>query len=422
MNNLEQQQLPPDEDNPNIPHEFKPSKVFSYAILSYTAHNLEDEEVALSTVFNAFSQPILHILINEEKILYNPAFEELCGRTRAEDMSIDQFVGRFWETENMSAIINDLLASDTGYEVKKIYRSTRLERSYRANFWVYACLTKSNRQRAWIVFEKVFDDAEKASREKKLDSSAQTIEIFFSNLSHEIRTPLNAILGFAELLSIKDLAEDQRMHYLDIIRNKGRLLLHYLEDVVELTKLENQTIQFSITETNLPQLFNEIHREYLNEMHQKALLPELFLKIPPNNEVNTCYTDKGRLYQLMKHLLDVALILTEKGYIQLGYELKDARQISYFVRYTGKNLSGEQQKILADPLRIRENIADPLIQKIGLKLALVRLIARCLEGKFSLEMKDQLDAFVVTLPYKRKEPPTDTVNKPIEHKPNWKIG
>ncbi|MGC8802553.1 MAG: hypothetical protein ACP5PS_02090, partial [Bacteroidales bacterium] len=110
MNNLEQQQLPPDENNPKTSHEYKPSKVFPYTIHSFTTHNLDNEEVALSTIFNAFSQPILHILINEEKILYNPAFEELSVRAGAENMSLDQFIGKFWETENMPAMINDLLA------------------------------------------------------------------------------------------------------------------------------------------------------------------------------------------------------------------------------------------------------------------------------------------------------------------------
>jgi len=270
-----------------------------------------------------------------------------------------------------------------------------------------------------LIFEKTYDDTEKVNHEKRIDSSAQTIEIVFNNLSHEIRTPLNAILGFAELLSITDLPEEQRIHYLNIIKNKGRLLLHYLEDVMELTKLENQNIQFSITETNLPQLFNDIHREYINEIHQKGSQIELFLKILPTTEINTCFTDKGRLYQLIKFMIDIALILTEKGYIQLGYELKDTKLINYFVKYTGKSLTPEQQKILTYPLRIKEEVADPLVQKIGLKLALIRLISNGMEGKFNIESNEQVNTLNIALPYKRKEPRPEPVNRSIE-KPNWK--
>ncbi|MEJ5265367.1 MAG: response regulator [Bacteroidales bacterium] len=419
MNNLDQQQIPPDEKNNSQPNTFSPSKESSFSILSFNDVNENDLNVP-AYLLGAISQPVLFWAINEKKIFYNLAFEELCSRIGYENTTTEQIIGRLWEIENIQAAVNDLLNNCNYNEIKKINRTVKLGKQHKANYWLYACITNSHQQLAWLVFDNVDIETEKYSPEKRIDSSSQTIEIFFSNLSHEIRTPLNAILGFAELLRITDLPEEQRIQYLDIIRNKGRLLIHYLEDVMELAKLENQTIQFSITETDLPQLFNEIHREYLNEIHQKGNMPELFLKIAPTSEINTCYTDKGRLYQVMKHLLDVALILTEKGYIQLGYEAKDTRQIIFFVKYTGKRLTPEQQKILTDPFRIRENVADPIIQKIGLKLALVKLITRCLDGKFYIETGDQVDIFSIALPYKRKEPFAPTNDYDITQKPNWK--
>jgi CheY-like chemotaxis protein/signal transduction histidine kinase len=416
-----QKQKPPYTESDNVkPQNFNQQQNPSCRIfpLNSQPDTNTDEIISLSVLFRTISQPVLYFIAEENIILYNKAFENFYPQTGNENITIEQTIERLWETENMPAVINDLLSNCNCNEINKINRTVRISK-YKIYYWLYATIGKNNQRLAWLIFDKNIDDTEKTGQEKKIDASSQMLDIFFSNLSHEIRTPLNAILGFAELISISDLSEEQRKHYLDIIRNKGRLLIHYLEDVMELTKLESQNIQPNITETDLPRLLNEIHKEYLDEINQRKLSIELFLKILPTSEINICYTDKGRLYQVIKLLIDIALILTDKGYIQLGYELKDSKQINYFVKYTGKALTADQQKILTNPLRIKEEISDPVIQQIGLKLALIKLITHCMEGRFSTEPFEQGNIFNVCLPYKRKEPRTDQSSQPME-KPNWK--
>jgi CheY-like chemotaxis protein/signal transduction histidine kinase len=416
-----QKQKPPYTHSDNVkPQNFNQQQNPSCRIFPLNSQpdtNTKDT-ISLSVLFRTISQPVLYFIAEENIILYNKAFENFYPQTGNENITIEQTIERLWETENMPAVINDLLSNCNCNEINKINRTVRISK-YKIYYWLYATIGKNNQRLAWLIFDKNIDDTEKTGQEKKIDASSQMLDIFFSNLSHEIRTPLNAILGFAELISISDLSEEQRKHYLDIIRNKGRLLIHYLEDVMELTKLESQNIQLNITETDLPRLLNEIHKEFLDEINQRKLSIELFLKILPTSEINICYTDKGRLYQVIKLLIDIALILTDKGYIQLGYELKDSKQINYFVKYTGKALTADQQKILTNPLRIKEEISDPVIQQIGLKLALIKLITHCMEGRFSTEPFEQGNIFNVCLPYKRKEPRTDQSTQPME-KPNWK--
>ncbi|MCX7986722.1 MAG: response regulator [Bacteroidales bacterium] len=364
--------------------------------------------------------PVLIYLFDGNTIIFNHAFEDLCSKLTNENNvnPIHHTILKLWETENMPAVFNDMLNSNSGGILKKTNRSAKFTKQLKVNYDLFVCEISKSEYLAWLVFEKIFDETDKA--DDKIESATQTIEVFFNNLSHEIRTPLNAILGFAELLNIKDLSDDQKVNYLNIIKNKGRLLINYLEDVMELTKLENQSIQLAVTEVSLPQLFNDIHKEYIKELKEKEKTLELFLKIAPADEISTCYVDKGRLYQVIKNMLDTAVILTEKGYIQWGYEIKDQRWINYYVKYTGKALTAQQQKILLEPLRIKEDVIDPFIQKIGLKLALVKLIARNMEGKFSIEQGELTNTFNVALPFKRKERSTSTASSTQLQKPNWK--
>ncbi len=231
---------------------------------------------------------------------------------------------------------------------------------------------------------------------------------------------MNAIIGFSELLSLKKVDENQYLNYLSIIKNKSRSLLNYIDDIVELTKLENQLIEFSPTQVNLPQLFKDIYREYQNDLIKKKSNVEFFLNLSSSTEANIFYADKGRLYQILQYFIETALILTTEGYIQLGYEHKDAKTIIFFIRYSGEPLTIEQQKILFNRLWFPEDVTDTVIQQIGLRLALAKLIVKKMDGKIIIDKTDQISAFYIQFPLRKKEPEVELTDHNNISKYNWK--
>ena len=67
---------------------------------------------------------------------------------------------------------------------------------------------------------------------------------FLANMGHEIRTPLNAIVGFSDLLvETEELAE--RQEYIKIVRENNELLLQLISDILDLSKIEAGTFEFT---------------------------------------------------------------------------------------------------------------------------------------------------------------------------------
>lgn len=111
---------------------------------------------------------------------------------------------------------------------------------------------------------------EKAQESDRLKSA------FLANMSHEIRTPLNAIVGFSSLLTATE-NETERKEFISIIETNNQLLLQLVSDILDLSKIEANTLEFNYQNVNLNQLAKDV--ETLYEADCKQVLPyNSFLK------------------------------------------------------------------------------------------------------------------------------------------------
>ena len=82
--------------------------------------------------------------------------------------------------------------------------------------------------------EELFQAKEKAEESDRLKSA------FLANMSHEIRTPLNAIVGFSDILANSEEGnKEEKLEYSKIIQNNSQLLLHLINDILDLSRLES---------------------------------------------------------------------------------------------------------------------------------------------------------------------------------------
>ena len=185
---------------------------------------------------------------------------------------------------------------------------------------------------------------------------------FLANMSHEIRTPLNAIIGFANLLTCDDVpfSETERQEYSRLITANGDQLLRLISDILDLSKIESNTMEFCFGEHSLHTLLSDIYQSQLLTMPPQV---ELRLELPQAD--TTIRTDASRLKQVVNNLINNAAKFTDKGNITFGYRTADgagATPVRYSIcdRSFCCHLSHAQQSL---PFSLRLHVYQPQYQR-----------------------------------------------------------
>lgn len=137
---------------------------------------------------------------------------------------------------------------------------------------------------------------------------------FLANMSHEIRTPLNAIVGFSDLLAQSDSIEEKQ-EFLTIIKNSNDLLLQLIGDILDLSKIEAGTLEYSFENYNLNKLMEELAQTARMKVDDPAIEVAWTQRLPEC----TIYTDRNRLLQVFHNFINNAAKFTRQGYIHFGY-------------------------------------------------------------------------------------------------------
>lgn len=148
--------------------------------------------------------------------------------------------------------------------------------------------------------------AEAARDEAESASSAKSE--FLSRMSHELRTPLNAILGFAQLLELGELQQEDGENVEQILR-AGRHLLDLINEVLDVARVESGTLSLSIEPVDL----SEITAESLDLVRPAASARGITLRTPYRRDGRSVLADRQRLKQILVNLLSNAVKYNRSG-------------------------------------------------------------------------------------------------------------
>jgi signal transduction histidine kinase len=233
---------------------------------------------------------------------------------------------------------------------------------------------------------------------KKAEESDRLKMAFLANMSHEIRTPLNAIVGFSDVIgsTYDELSEEERADFVRLISINSEHLVRLIDDVLDLSKIESNTIKFTFTDCSLQSLMMDIEKEQamkpISEIEIRASFP---------NEDVYINTDATRLKQVVCNFINNARKFTEKGYIHFGYAVDpvNADFVNIFVEDTGSGIPQECQKEIFD----RFYKVDTFKQGTGLGLSICKTIVEHLQGDISVESEmGRGSRFTVILPFERQ--------------------
>ena len=227
--------------------------------------------------------------------------------------------------------------------------------------------------------------AEAARREAEAASQAKTD--FLATMSHELRTPMNAVLGAADLLGRTNLTQEQQGH-VTILADGGAILMHVLNDVLDLAKIEAGKLSIDPSRTDVHDFVRRCAALWTPRADDKQL--EFSLTVAPEVP-QYVMVDTTRVGQIIFNLLSNALKFTETGGIRLLLEADrtgpDRLDLVLSVADTGIGMSDEALARLFTAFNQADGSISRRFGGTGLGLSISQKLAEMMDGRISVQSR-----------------------------------
>jgi two-component system, OmpR family, sensor histidine kinase VicK len=226
---------------------------------------------------------------------------------------------------------------------------------------------------------------EKLKEYEKLKEADKMKTEFINVAAHELRTPIQPIIGLGEVLRSRNTLNPQEYNeYLDVIIRNAKRLQQLADDILDVTKIESQSLKLKIERFDLQELVTAIVNEYsqLIIKSNKNVKLEYRLKQEQKNTSSFfVYADRVRISQVLSNLLTNAIKFTNEGNIIVTAEIHDGNKNSIVVRVKD-NGAGIDSEILP---QLFAKFASKSFQGTGLGLFISKSIIEAHGGKMWAE-------------------------------------
>ncbi|AXN33974.1 ATP-binding protein [Vibrio coralliilyticus] len=235
-----------------------------------------------------------------------------------------------------------------------------------------------------IRLSKDLEERTKVMEEAKRNAEQSSIAKarFLANMSHEMRTPLNAIIGLSQKEYYQS-SDEQTRHFLSMINSSGEHLLKLINNVLDLSKIEQGKSKLESDEFFISELIDVSKTVFINFDKQQAVDVFFSVSLDRNYKIKS---DKTKLVQIINNLGYNALKFTESGHIEIHISLSpESGMLHIVVKDTGIGMTQEQ----LDKVFLEFTQADDSITRkyggTGLGLSICQSLVNLLDGAISVE-------------------------------------
>jgi len=245
------------------------------------------------------------------------------------------------------------------------------------NDYTLACYVRDLREHLKLIDEMRKSEIATESNKAKSD--------FLASMSHEIRTPMNSIIGFSEL-ALDENITDKTRDYLDNILENSKWLLHIINNILDISKIESGKLELENIPFDMHELFIACRSIISAEAEDKGLTLHFYAEPSLGKRP---LGDPVRLRQVLTNLLSNAVKFTSSGIIKLYAAVKEATEnsitITFEVKDSGIGMTPEQINKVLNPFMQAEAGTTRKYGGTGLGLPIANYMIEMMGGKLTIE-------------------------------------
>jgi PAS domain S-box-containing protein len=248
--------------------------------------------------------------------------------------------------------------------------------------------TRADRPNFFAVFRDLSQsrksESELQQARRLTERAASAKSDMLAKISHELRAPLNAIIGFAEVMigeRFGALGNERYAEYLRDIRGSGQRVISFIDDLVNLSRIETGKIDFSFTSQNL----NELVESCVAVMQPQASRERIIIRTSLAHTLPPVVADARALRQIAMNLIGNSIHLAKAGgQVIVSTALSDFGEVVFRVRDTGQAMNDNQVAAALEPFRTR-GMSDQAADAAAVSLSLTKALVEANRAQFHIK-------------------------------------
>lgn len=226
---------------------------------------------------------------------------------------------------------------------------------------------------------------------EKAESANKAKSAFLFNMSHDIRTPMNAIQGYTELVEKNIDDKEKVINYLSKIKQSNEHLIKLLNNVLDMSRIENSTVTISEVPFDVVEGFNKILSMIQIEAEQKNIqVSNQFVDI----QNRYLLVDVLHLNQILINVLNNAIKYTKEGgsvaliVQQMANSKKEMVPVKISISDTGIGMSKEFVKHIFEEFKREKNTTQGKVEGTGLGMSIVKRLVDLMDGEIDIQSEE----------------------------------